>query len=79
MSFYGSISNAGKTSLTFDKVYPNRKLMEESCQNDGVFVGRCVLIEYDDNTFAYINGYVDVRPVEGKEDERYILYADTTK
>ena len=78
MSFYGSISNAGKTSLTFDKVYPNRKLMEESCQNDGVFVGRCVLVEYDDNTFAYNSGYIDIRPNEGSN-ILYVLYADTTK
>ena len=78
MSFYSSISNAGKTSLTFDKVYPNRKMMEDSCQNDEVFIGRCVLVEYDDNTFAYNNGYIDIRPSEGSN-VLYALYADTTK
>lgn len=77
MSFYSSVSNAGKTSMIFDKVYPNRKLMEENCQNDGVFVGRCILIEYDDNTFTYVSGYTPVRPAAG--DSGYTLYADTTK
>ena len=76
MSFYGSVSNAGKTTLTFDKVYPNRKLMEENCKEDGVFIGRCVLIEYDDNTFAYMAGYVEEWP---NDETLYTLYADTTK
>ena len=48
MSFYGNISNAGKTQMSFDRVYPNRKIMEENAPTDGVFIGRFVLIEYDD-------------------------------
>ena len=48
MSFYGNISNAGKTQMSFDRVYPNRKIMEENAPTDGVFVGRFVLVEYDD-------------------------------
>ena len=54
MSFYGNISNAGKTQMSFDRVYPNRKIMEENASTDGVFVGRFVLIEYDDNTMDEI-------------------------
>lgn len=73
MSFYGSVSNAGKTTLTFDKVYPNRQAMETYCKEDGVFVGRCVLIEYDDNTFAYVRGYATEYPAK---EELYRLYAD---
>lgn len=73
MSFYGSVSNAGKTTLTFDKVYPNRQAMETYCKEDGVFIGRCVLIEYDDNTFAYIRGYTTDYPAKGT---LYHLYAD---
>ena len=30
MSFYGNISNAGKTQMSFDRVYPKRKIMEEN-------------------------------------------------
>jgi len=73
MSFYGSVSNAGKTTLTFDKVYPNRQAMETYCKEDGVFIGRCVLIEYDDNTFAYVRGYTTDYPAK---DILYHLYAD---
>lgn len=58
MSFYGNISNAGRTNLTFDKIYPNREMMYNSAQIDGVFVGRYVLIEYDDNTFSRRRGYL---------------------
>ena len=36
MSFYGSVSNAGKTTLTFDKVYPNRQAMETYCKEGKV-------------------------------------------
>lgn len=48
MGFYGQITNSNKASFTFDKTYPNRSAMENACQNDGVFLGRYVLIEYDD-------------------------------
>jgi hypothetical protein len=58
MSFYGNISNAGRTNLTFDKIYPNRELMELKTSEDGVFVGRHILIEYDDNTFSRRRGYL---------------------
>lgn len=78
MSFYGSISNAGKTSLIFDRVYPNRKAMDNNCQEDEVFVGRCVLIEYDDNTFAYNQGFV-VYGVNGiNKNDSYQVYGDIT-
>ena len=78
MSFYGNISNAGKTSLIFDRVYPNRKAMDNNCQEDEVFVGRCVLIEYDDNTFAYNQGFV-VYGVNGiNKNDLYQVYGDIT-
>lgn len=73
MSFYGNISNAGRTNLTFDKIYSSRYQMEEALkQGDGVFVGRYVLIEYDDNTFSRREGYIN------KENNDNIIYADTT-
>ena len=62
MSFYGNISNAGKTQMSFDRVYPNRKIMEENASTDGVFVGRFVLIEYDDNTYSNRTGYINYVP-----------------
>lgn len=59
MSFYGNISNAGKTNLTFDKIYPNRKTMIDEQSSDEVFIGRFVLVEYDDNTFPHRRGYLN--------------------
>jgi hypothetical protein len=50
MSFYGNISNASRTNLTFDKVYPNRATMDSAVKDDGVMIGRYVLVEYNDGT-----------------------------
>ena len=52
MSFFGNISNEGKTLLTFDKIYSTRKAMDESLlddkyMDDSVFIGRYVLVKYD--------------------------------
>lgn len=49
MSIYGQIPNDLKTSMIFDKVYPNRSAMESAIYGnatDGVFSGRFVLIDY---------------------------------
>jgi len=50
MGFYGNISGSTKSAFTFDKVYANRATMDTSLENgnDNVFLGRYVLIEYDD-------------------------------
>lgn len=47
MGFYGNITNTSKTQFQFDKIYSSRRVMEESMNGDGVFVGRYVLVEYD--------------------------------
>ena len=47
MGFYGHITNVQRTSMTFDRIYPNRYTMDEKASNDGVYAGRYVLIEYD--------------------------------
>ena len=46
MGFYGKVTNVNNTSFSFDKVYPNRYMMDNKCADDGVFVGRFVLVEY---------------------------------
>lgn len=46
MGFYGNVANINKTNMTFDKIYSNRKIMDENCANDGVYSGRYVLVEY---------------------------------
>lgn len=54
MGFYGNISNTSKTTFSFDIVYPSRGAMDAAAQDDGVFLGRYVLIEYKENP---IDGY----------------------
>lgn len=78
MSFYGNISNAGKTQMSFDRVYPNRKIMEENAPMDGVFVGRFVLVEYDDNTYSHRTGYINFLPAKDEElNGKYTVYTNT--
>ena len=61
MGFYGNITNVNNTTFAFDRVYPNRVAMDQNSEIDGIFIGRYVLIEYDNdqNTFfneAFIEG-----------------------
>ena len=67
MGFYGNITNTSRTQFQFDKTYPNRKVMDTFAKSDGIYVGRYVLVEYDNQlaadwcTMAYqktINGVV---------------------
>jgi hypothetical protein len=51
MGFYGNITNTARTQFSFDKIYANRKAMEQSIALDGIYIGRFVLIEYDDDGF----------------------------
>lgn len=78
MSFYGNIANGGKTNLTFDKVYPNRMQMDLRAQVDDVFVGRFVLVEYDDNTFAYREGFMSETSIPTDTTQSYYIYTDRT-
>ena len=58
MGFYGNITNTSKTSFVFDKIYSNRKAMEDNAATDGVFIGRYVLIEYGTKTpDSFIKAY----------------------
>ena len=54
--FYGRVTNQSKTSMTFDRVYHNRTAMKANASTDGVFTGRFVLIEYDEELPIVING-----------------------
>lgn len=47
MGFYGNITNTSKTTFQFDKIYPNKLSMDANVNNDGIFIGRYVLVEYD--------------------------------
>lgn len=54
MGFYGNVANSNKTAFSFDKTYASRVDMDASAQSDGVFLGRYVLVEYDE---PVIEGY----------------------
>lgn len=80
MGFYGNISNVNKTNMTFDKVYSNRKAMDESCALDGVYTGRYVLVEYEQyyplDTFTKI--YKLSGSTEGEFSTTYTQYKQLT-
>lgn len=46
MAFYGNINNSVRSQFYFDKIYPNRKVMDDNAGSDQVFLGRYVLVEY---------------------------------
>lgn len=52
MGFYGNITNTNRTQFQFDKTFPNRKVMDDFTKTDGVYVGRYVLVEYDNQLAA---------------------------
>ena len=52
MGFYGKVTNSSKAQFSFDRTYSNRVAMDNSVNNDSVFVNRYVLIEYDQITFT---------------------------
>ena len=56
MGFYGNITNTAKTTFSFDIVYDTRLKMDDEADRDGVFLGRYVLIDYDEEP---IKAYYD--------------------
>jgi hypothetical protein len=75
MGFYGNITNTSQTQFSFDRTYTSRTEMDGSANNDGVFVGRYVLIEYDTEYSSedYKQAYRS-----NDETENVILYLDYT-
>lgn len=57
MGFYGNITNTSNTTFSFDRIYPNRLSMDANANNDGIFIGRYVLVEYDQDA-AYPNVFL---------------------
>ena len=49
MGFYGNITNVNRTQFSFDKIYSSRKSMDQNRLSDGVYLGRYVLVEYDND------------------------------
>ena len=81
MGFYGNITNTSKTNFVFDKIYTNRKAMDDAQRKidsntgqtvgDGVFIGRYVLIEY-----GQITNDSFIRAYGPKEDGYYHISDD---
>lgn len=78
MGFYGNITNTSRTQFQFDKIYPSRRVMEESMNGDGVFVGRYVLVEYDSDVTNVYKQQLYRKDGEyyGDNKEFYYLYVD---
>ena len=53
MGFYGNITNVNDVSFSFDKVYSSKKVMEDNVSTDGVYIGRYVLVEYDNDPLTF--------------------------
>lgn len=49
MGFYGNITNTSKTQFQFDKIYSSRYEMDAHTYTDGIYAGRYVLVEYDND------------------------------
>lgn len=47
MGFYGKIITGGNQNLQFDRIYPNKYIMNECAITDNIFIGRKVLIDYE--------------------------------
>ena len=79
MGFYGNVKDIEKnSSFIFDKIYPNRQTMDYAAKTDNVYIGRYVLVEYDETVSnldykkASLND--DIKAIGG---QYYILYDST--
>jgi hypothetical protein len=60
MGFYGNVTNTDKTTFSFDLIYATRYDMDRNANEDGVFLGRYVLIDYDEEPIkAYYDSKTD--------------------
>ena len=76
MGFYGNITNTSNTTFSFDRIYPNRLAMDANANNDGIFIGRYVLVEYQENA-AYPVAY-HATLVDGSNTQ-YYFYSSTNQ
>ena len=60
MGFYGNITNTTRTQFSFDATYPSRYEMDTQVANDGIYVGRYVLVEYDKDIKGSLSGIPQV-------------------
>ena len=51
MSLYGLERRTNFSPFQFDKIYSSRAEMEDQCSDDGIYIGRYVLISYGEDEF----------------------------
>lgn len=88
MGFYGNITNTANTTFSFDIIYSTREALDANCDTDGVFLGRYVLVDYDDQEVvkAYFfitdkntgEGQFYSKPNPRKDDEGKIIETPLT-
>lgn len=69
MSFYGNITNTSRTHFQFDRIYANRYEMENSKNEDGIYAGRFVLVEYDSQ--MHMDSFLRVHKIENVDGVNY--------
>lgn len=62
MSFYGNITNTSRTHFQFDRIYASRKEMESHKSEDGIYAGRFVLVEYDNQ--MHMDSFLRISKIE---------------
>lgn len=79
MSFYGNITNVTKTGFSFDRTYANRYEMEANMSIDGIYIGRFVLVDYDQDSENVRRVYAPLDSLDRIDDKTYIyLYSDAS-
>lgn len=69
MSFYGNITNTSRTHFQFDRIYANRYEMENNKNEDGIYAGRFVLVEYDSQ--MHMDSFLRVHRIENTDGVNY--------
>ncbi len=76
MSFYGNIANTARTHFQFDRIYTSRFAMETAKNNDGIYAGRFVLVEYDNeaNLDTFLRVQIKEELTTSSGDKVYTFY-----
>lgn len=85
MSFYGNLTNTARTQFQFDRIFPNRYMMERNVAVDGVYINRFVLVEYDESItednlkIAYYYNGKFYTTIDCTQEYVFNIYAITTQ
>jgi hypothetical protein len=76
MGFYGKVNNNNATQFVIDKIYSSRVEMEWALleDEDNVFIGRYVLIEYNHALTQLFKTTVKIKEEDGTEKEEIRFY-----